>query len=271
MTPAARIRFHDAYIPEPNTGCLLWTKLCRADGLGVAWTGERTELAHRIAWKLARGPIPDRRVVVHRCGVPACVNPYHLVLGAKATSTSERSFWNRSIPEPNTGCMLFDGHLNRHGYGRLGFGGRRWLAHRLAWYLSRGEDPGERIVCHRCDTPACVNPAHLFLGTQLDNVRDMIAKGRHCQGEARSHAMRAAHRRNPMVGERASATRLREAEVLAIRSSPLGAKHLSRIYGVSVSTISHAKSGRSWRHLNRPGSRQAIRFGTIASNGSGGG
>lgn len=77
-------------------------------------------------------------------------------------------------------CLLWVGEKNGHGYGRLsmwrGGGRRRYLAHRLAHFRATGELP--RVVRHACDTPACCNPSHLSGGTQTDNMRDALSRGR---------------------------------------------------------------------------------------------
>lgn len=87
----------------------------------------------------------------------------------------------QSIPEPNTGCWLWTGYMNRQGYGRLRVGGRSGrmiLAHRASWERERGPIPDGLDCLHACDTPLCINPAHLFLGTHADNMADMVRKGR---------------------------------------------------------------------------------------------
>lgn len=81
-------------------------------------------------------------------------------------------------PEPTTGCMLWIRSTDTNGYGMLCVDGRKRKAHRVAWELANGPIPAGLHVLHRCDTPACVNPAHLFLGTHTDNMRDCSAKGR---------------------------------------------------------------------------------------------
>jgi hypothetical protein len=81
-------------------------------------------------------------------------------------------------PEPNSGCWLWEGSCVEFGYGQLTLRQKRMLSHRLSWELSRGKIPDELFVLHKCDVPACVNPGHLFLGDNTDNMRDVRAKGR---------------------------------------------------------------------------------------------
>lgn len=95
------------------------------------------------------------------------------------TRTEAERFADYVIPEPNSGCFLWVGGYRTTGYGQFNFRGKRSeKAHRAAWVLAHGDIPAGMHVLHHCDNPACVNVAHLFLGTALDNVRDMIAKGR---------------------------------------------------------------------------------------------
>lgn len=86
-------------------------------------------------------------------------------------------FNERYIVEPNTGCWLWTADTLKNGYGRLKWKQKEWKAHRASWLFHYG-DPGKLYVCHKCDTPACVNPDHLFLGTAGDNRRDCSRKQR---------------------------------------------------------------------------------------------
>lgn len=96
--------------------------------------------------------------------------------------TIQEKLWDRTIPEPNTGCILFLGNQNHAGYGRLRIktdkGFKTVFAHRLAWESSYYKIESSVSVCHTCDTPVCVNPKHLFVGAAMDNFLDMMKKGR---------------------------------------------------------------------------------------------
>lgn len=77
------------------------------------------------------------------------------------------------------GCLIWTGRIDQHGYGRICVDGREMGAHRASWVLTKGPIPSGLHALHRCDTPPCINPDHLFLGTPADNVADMIRKQRH--------------------------------------------------------------------------------------------
>ena len=112
-------------------------------------------------------------------------------------SLSERFFEN-VIPEPNSGCWLWLGALDGRGYGAISEGGREGKnlrAHRVSLLLSGVDVPSASVVLHLCDNRICVNPEHLRVGTQMDNMYDMIAKGRHSHGD--EHAARLVGKSGP--------------------------------------------------------------------------
>lgn len=142
-------------------------------------------------------------------------------------------------------CHLWVGSTDGHGYGQIKRqhpDGRNEKAPRLAleWKLGRPLGPGLRAL-HNCpggDNPACVNERHLWEGSQKDNMADCSAKGR-------LRFQRPGHAR----GEANSAAVLTEADVIALRARPEGARILAREYGVSRTAIQDARSGKTWKHL----------------------
>lgn len=104
---------------------------------------------------------------------------YYELERKKLMSRSYRvPFWDRKEIDSN-GCWNWVGSKRAHGYGQVYFNGKpARKAHRVAWELTNGKIPNNLCVLHRCDNSSCINPDHLFLGTQLENIQDMINKGR---------------------------------------------------------------------------------------------
>jgi hypothetical protein len=82
------------------------------------------------------------------------------------------------VEENERGCWIFTGSRNSEGYGRVNFLGKCQLAHRVSFKIVNGFLPDSLLVCHKCDTPSCINPQHLFLGTNKENTMDAVRKGR---------------------------------------------------------------------------------------------
>ena len=98
----------------------------------------------------------------------------------KRKEETSRRFWAKvdKTSNPN-GCWEWKGAENTSHYGVFWADGKLWIAHRYAWSVMVGVIPEGMYVCHRCNNRKCVNPAHLFIGTQKDNIMDMIRKKRH--------------------------------------------------------------------------------------------
>ncbi len=144
-----------------------------------------------------------------------------------------RRFWNKV--DKSRECWEWTASKTRDGYGRFRFHEKTVGAHRMAWALSKGEIPSHVSVLHRCDNKICVNPSHLFLGTQADNIRDRCEKGRSA------------------IGENQGSAKLRESEVLEIRvwldiGYSLGS--IARAYKICRTSVWNIKSGKLWSHFS---------------------
>lgn len=135
-------------------------------------------------------------------------------------------------------CWEWRACKNKSGYGRFGVASKVVLAHRAAYELMHAQSPGSLFVCHRCDNPACVNPTHLFIGTQADNVRDMRAKGRWKPLPPRDNK-----------GERHGMSKLSAGDVSAIRASSASCYAEARRLGISPSAVSAIRRGERWSHV----------------------
>ena len=141
-------------------------------------------------------------------------------------------FWDKV--EKGDGCWLWTGAKHGGGYGAFWDGVRMVTAHRFAYELCVGPIPDGLYALHHCDVRPCVNPEHLFLGTNRENLRDMVNKGRQLRGE-----------RNVQ-------SKLTEDDVREMRIANAGGESLAslgRRYGVSYTTIQKAVQRRSWGHV----------------------
>lgn len=155
-----------------------------------------------------------------------------------ASAAMTEAFMRQVIPEPNSGCWLFDCADGPAGYSRFCYGDRVYRAHRISFQLFKGVAPGKLFVCHKCDTPACVNPDHLFLGTQADNMIDMQRKGR---GNG-PKTVGEDHHRAILTDDLVRAIR-------ADRDSGLGYKRIAKRRSLTWGAVLGVVTNRTWRHV----------------------
>ena len=133
----------------------------------------------------------------------------------------------------DSGCWLWIGATGGvNEYGQFYFKGKIESAHRMAYQFFRGPVPAGAWVLHECDVPRCVNPNHLFLGTHMDNMKDMVCKGRSTKGE-----------KNPSA-------RLTKNQIGDIRGRLLVGerqKSIAMVFGVTQETISYINTGKIWQ------------------------
>lgn len=187
-----------------------------------------------------------------RCRSCASIERHVRGCGGKGPTVSENDedrFMAKVSPEPMSGCWLWTGCLYPSGYARRRVRGVTYVASREAWRLFRGAIPDGLCVCHRCDNRSCVNPDHLFLGTPLDNARDMVAKGRQARGAALVARMRPAR---GMAAGKAKLTDTQVVEILAEYARG-GVTHraLAARYGVGHAAIGCIVRGTKWAHIVR--------------------
>jgi hypothetical protein len=152
------------------------------------------------------------------------------------TEKQKELFWSKVDKNSEfCGCWDWIGRRSKKGYGEIDLiQYSHPYTHRVSWCLHFGDIPDGMCVLHECDNPSCVNPDHLFLGTNQDNVDDKCRKGRH------------------KVGMDTRSSKLTNEEVLEIRklhNDHIRISDISRMYGRSYNTIRRITIGVTWKHL----------------------
>lgn len=152
----------------------------------------------------------------------------------------EARFWDKVDKKSDDECWEWQAFVHpRTGYGTIAVNRRMLAVHRVSWMLHYGDIPDGLFVCHHCDNRKCVNPKHLFLGTNQDNMNDMVAKGRSKPPDNK--------------GERHGLSKLTEKQVIEIRNMySAGGKNFTEIgalYNIDRRTIGNIVARRAWRHI----------------------
>lgn len=137
-------------------------------------------------------------------------------------------------------CIPWAGAKSKKGYGVLRVNGKPQYAHRVSWTIFRGPIPNEMHVLHHCDNPPCIRPSHLFLGDDLANQRDSIAKGRHT---APPLVRGADHKLAKLTNDHVR-------EIRALHQAGTSQTDLARKFEVSLSSVHRIVHNQSWRHVD---------------------
>lgn len=146
----------------------------------------------------------------------------------------EERLWAKT--QKSDTCWVWIGAHLISGYGHMTINKKRVTVHRLSWEVHNGPIPIGMEILHRCDNPPCIRPDHLFIGTNQDNVDDMVSKKRHTYGDRNGHAV--------FTDDQAR-------EILyLLRTKQATGRQIAQQYGVDETTISKMRLGITWKHLH---------------------
>lgn len=216
-------------IEKDQDGCWIYTISRDKDYDDVYFKNHIYFKARWISYLLFIGDLPDKFELWTKCNNKYCINPDHI----KLYTSDEDRFWSFVNKLSKDDCWEWLGSKTNKGYGRLRIGKKKISSHRYSYLINIGSiDPG-LYVCHKCDNPSCVNPNHLFLGTNKDNMNDRNMKNRQAKGE-NNHS------------------KLFPKDVIEIRAllhSGVKTKDIAEMFKVNYSVIESIKLHRSWNHV----------------------
>lgn len=147
-------------------------------------------------------------------------------MGTEIRESDIARFWSKVNKTKK--CWVWVGRIGTHGYGVFSIARKNFRAHRFSYSIIHGDLNGLSVL-HKCDNPACVNPDHLFLGTQNDNIKDMVAKGRNPTSKLTIEVV---------------------SEIKKDIRSGAKVKDVAKKYGISLGMSSLIKNGHSWKEIN---------------------
>lgn len=241
MDDSTRERLMQKVSVDSESGCWLWTAMKHYSGFGRMKVNNRPRMVHVLMYEDLHGAVPKDKRIRHTCGNRLCVNPDHMRIASRGRprATEPVDLMQRLMAKVDKsgdgGCWNWTAAVMKKGYGVLNARRTYHRVHRLSYILHVGVIPEGMHVLHKCDNRRCVNPEHLFLGTQADNMTDKKLKGRAPKGSSNA------------------AAKLKDNEVASIKTllarGSCSQPFLARWFNVSQSAIHMIARGKNWSHL----------------------
>jgi hypothetical protein len=215
------------YIIKSKEGCWLWCGAANKHQKIISDKG-KTYSVKRLLFQWKNPELSTSGYLHQICKDKACVNPDHLM-------NRDGYFETLICKNITNGCWDWLGE-QKGGYGFFSIDHKNKLVHRLMYIRYKGEIPNGMNVCHSCDRPICVNPDHLWIGSQFDNVMDMMGKKRDkkLRGESHAHAS--------ITEEDARNIKIKKKEGMNMRE-------IHRALNISYRVVQHICSGDTWKHV----------------------
>jgi len=229
-------RFFEKVQIDPETNCWNWIGALNNHKKGIFFFKKKTYLAPQYSFLNFFGHLPKNETVLHKCNNLLCVNPEHLTTKSDPENILLR-FWSKVNKDTTSGCWEWISSKCPKTYGTFKNNTKTVKCHRFSYEIHYGEIKNKMHVLHKCDNPSCVNPKHLFLGTNDDNMKDRNQKNRQAR----------------LQGSKNGFAKLTESDVLKIREKYIPRKYsvykLGKEYNVHFSTIFDIIKRNRWTHI----------------------